>query len=65
MERDLGTRQFCCGERFSLADIAVVYALGYLDYALAEVDWRKAHPGLARFADRMAARDSCARTVQT
>lgn len=65
MERDLGTRQFCCGERFSLADIAVIFALGYLDYALAEVDWRKAYRNLARFAERMATRDSCARTVQT
>ena len=65
LERDLGARQFCHGERFSLADIAVVYALGYLDYALPEVEWRRAHPNLARFAERMAARDSCARTVQT
>jgi glutathione S-transferase len=65
IERDLGARQFCFGERFSLADVAVVVALGYLDYALAEIDWRGSHPGLARFAARMATRDSCARTVQT
>ena len=65
MEHDLGSREFCFGEGFSLADIAAVYALGYLDYALPEVEWRKAHPGLARLAERMARRDSCARTVQT
>ena len=65
MAADLGAREFCFGERFSLADVATVYALGYLDYALAEVDWRRAHPNLARFAERMATRDSCARTVQT
>ncbi|MBI3916389.1 MAG: glutathione S-transferase N-terminal domain-containing protein [Betaproteobacteria bacterium] len=65
MAKDLGAREFCFGERFSLADIATVYALGYLDYALPEVEWRGAHPDLARFAERMAKRDSCARTVQT
>jgi glutathione S-transferase len=65
MAKDLGAREFCFGERFSLADIATVYALGYLDYALPEVEWRGAHPNLARFAERMAKRDSCARTVQT
>ena len=65
MAKDLGAREFCFGERFSLADIATVYALGYLDYALPEVEWRGAHSNLARFAERMAKRDSCARTVQT
>ena len=65
MAKDLGAREFCFGERFSLADIATVYALGYLDYALPEVEWRGVHPNLARFAERMAKRDSCARTVQT
>ena len=64
MERDLGGREFCFGSRFSLADIAVVYALGYLDYALPQDEWRSAHPNLARFAERMAKRDACARTVQ-
>jgi len=65
MAKDLGEREFCHGSRFSLADIAVVFALGYLDYALAEVEWRGAHLNLARFAERMAKRDACARTVQS
>jgi glutathione S-transferase len=65
MSNDLGAREFCFGERFTLADVATVYALGYLDYALPEVAWRAAHPNLARFAERMARRESCARTVQT
>jgi glutathione S-transferase len=65
MERDLSGQEFCFGTRFSLADIATVYALGYLDYALPQDEWRSSHPGLARFAERMAQRDSCARTVQT
>jgi hypothetical protein len=32
---------------------------------LPQDEWRSAHPNLARLAERMAQRDSCARTVQT
>jgi len=65
MEKDLGAGAFCFGGRFTLADIAAGYALGYLDYALPEVAWRKAHPGLGRLAERLAARKSFSETVQT
>lgn len=64
MERDLGTREFCFGNRYTLADIAAGYALGYLDFALAEVEWRKAHPALAQLAERLAARPSFSSTLQ-
>ena len=58
MEKDLGDREFCHGASFSLADIAAGYALGYLDRALPEIDWRSKHATLARFAERMSKRDS-------
>lgn len=64
MEKDLGKAEFCFGGRFTLADIAAGYALGYLDFALPEIDWRKAHPVLARLAERLAARASFSTTVQ-
>ncbi len=64
MEKDLGAGQFCFGGRFTLADIAAGYALGYLDFALEEVEWRKAHPALTRLAERLAARPSFNSTVQ-
>lgn len=63
MEKDLGDREFCCGNRFTLADIAAGYALGYLDHALPEVEWRGKHPALAGLAARLATRPSFAGTA--
>lgn len=58
MEEGLGDRDFCCGDGLTLADIACGCALGYLDSNLAGMDWRKQHPGLSRFAARLAERAS-------
>jgi len=63
MEKDLGAGAFCFGGRFTLADIAAGYALSYLDFALPELEWRKAHPALARLAARLAARKSFSGTA--
>lgn len=62
MERDLGSKDWCFGDRFTLADIAVGYALGYLDFALPEVEWRSKHPALAKLAQRLNARPSFSST---
>ena len=63
MAGELGERTFCYGDTFSLADIAVGYALGYMDLVLADIDWRAAHSNLARLAQRLAERDSFRKTV--
>ena len=63
MSSDLGEREFCFGERFTLADIAAGYATAYLDQVLPELDWRSAHPHLARLAERLAERESFRRTL--
>ena len=63
MSKELGEREFCYGTGFSLADIAAGYALGYLDQVLKDIDWRGAHPNLARLAERLAKRDSFRKTT--
>ena len=62
MERDLGSRDFCYGNTFTLADIACGMALGYLDLALPEVVWRKSFPGLSALDGRLAQRESFRKT---
>ena len=50
MDKSLGENAYCMGINYSLADIAVGCALGYLDLRFAELDWRTGHPSLARLA---------------
>jgi len=58
MEKDLGGREFCHGDSFTLADIACGCALVYLDSNLPNLEWREAYPGLRRLAERLALRAS-------
>jgi glutathione S-transferase len=58
MAKGLGDKPFASGIHFSLADIAVGCALGYLDFRFAHIDWRSAHPNLARLASKLAQRQS-------
>ncbi len=58
MDQGLGDKPFCVGIHMSLADIAVVVALGYLDFRFPEIDWRASHPNLLRLHDKLATRQS-------
>jgi glutathione S-transferase len=58
MERGLGDKAFCSGIHMSLSDIAVVCALGYLDFRFPQIDWRSNHPSLHKLHDKMALRAS-------
>ena len=49
---ELGERSWCSGETYSLADIATGCALGYLDFRFPDIDWRAAHPNLARLDEK-------------
>jgi glutathione S-transferase len=58
MSRGLAEKPFCCGIHLTLADVAVGCALGYLDFRFPEIDWRSAHPNLARLFDKLMQRQS-------
>ncbi len=58
MSQGLGDKPFCSGIHFSLSDIAVGCALGYLDFRFPDIDWRAKHASLARLAEKLAQRPS-------
>ena len=58
MAKGLGERATCTGKGFSLADIAVGCALGYLDLRFPDLDWRAEHPALAQFWAHLQTRPS-------
>jgi glutathione S-transferase len=63
MSQGLGERAFCAGTHFSLADVAVGCALGYLDFRFAQIDWRSDYANLAKLQEKLAARQSFVDTV--
>ena len=58
MSKGLGDKPFCSGIHFSLSDIAVGCALGYLDFRFPAIDWRSNHLNLAKLYEKLAQRQS-------
>jgi glutathione S-transferase len=58
MSQGLGEKPWCAGIHFTLADIAVGCALGYLDFRFPQVDWRTPYPNLQKLSEKLAARQS-------
>ncbi len=58
MSHGLGEKHWCNGQGYTLADIAVGCALGYLDFRFQHIDWRRRHANLARLYEKLAARPS-------
>ncbi len=58
MSAMLGETPFCAGNHYTLADVAVGCALGWLAFRFPEIDWRNAHPNLARLMDKLSERQS-------
>jgi glutathione S-transferase len=58
MSQGLGEKPFCSGIHFSLSDVAVGCALGYLDFRFPVIDWRTSYPNLARLAEKLNQRQS-------
>lgn len=64
MSTQLGEENtWCMGTHFSLADICVGCALGYLDFRLAELNWREKHANLASLYEKLMQRTSFAESV--
>ena len=59
----LGENAWYLGNSMTLAEVACGCTLGYLDLRFPDVDWRGAHPNLAKLADKLAARASFKETV--
>lgn len=59
----LGQREWCEGTAITLADLALVSALLYLDLRQAERNWRGAHPNLAAWFARISERASVRATI--
>ncbi|MGH8033896.1 MAG: glutathione S-transferase N-terminal domain-containing protein [Lysobacterales bacterium] len=62
MSTGLGDKAFCSGIHFSLSDVAVGCALGYLDLRFPQINWRESHPNLARLQEKLLQRLSFAET---
>ena len=59
----LGQRVWCEGASVTLADLALVSALIYLDLRQPERDWRATHPNLAAWFSRISERASVRTTL--
>lgn len=63
MSKGLGETAFCAGNHYTLADIAVGCALGWLSFRFPEIDWRGDYPNLAKLFEKLSERPSFKDTV--
>jgi len=63
MARDLGERDWCHNERFTLADISLGCCLGWIAFRHPDLDWRAKYANLARHYDKLCQRLSFAETA--
>jgi glutathione S-transferase len=55
---EIGGDEFCHGGRLTLADLAVMAALGFMEFRLPEINWRQEYPELGAYFSRHAQRKS-------
>jgi glutathione S-transferase len=63
MTMGLKEKPFCAGNYYTLADVAVGCALGWLAFRFPEIDWRERHPSLGKLFDKLSERQSFKDTV--
>ena len=63
MSRELADKPYCVGTHFSLADIAVGTALGYLLFRFPDIDWKTDYPNLERLYEKLMQRPAFADTA--
>jgi len=63
MSVDLGELAFCNGTYYSLADVSVGCALGWLSFRFPELDWQTEYPNLAKLFEKLSERPTFKETV--
>ncbi|MDQ1815835.1 glutathione S-transferase N-terminal domain-containing protein [Massilia sp. CCM 9210] len=63
LSANLGESPFCKGNHYTLADVAVGCALGWIAFRFPEIDWRTDYPNLAKLFDKLSERPSFKDTV--
>lgn len=63
MGKGLADKNWCANNHYTLADVAVGCALGYLDFRFPELNWRADHPNLDALLSRLNQRASFADTA--
>jgi len=63
MSNDLGEQPWCQGNCFSLADIAVGCALGYVSFRLDDIRWSEQYSNLSQLYEKLMLRPSFTDTV--
>jgi glutathione S-transferase len=63
MSAGLADKAWCNGHAYTLADIAVGCALGYLDFRYPEIAWRNQYGNLGKLYEKLAARPSFVETA--
>ena len=58
MSTGLADKPYCSGNTYSLSDVSVGCALGYLDFRFPTLDWRARHPNLDRLLAKLQLRQS-------
>ena len=63
MSTGLGETPYCAGNHYTLADVSVGVALGWLSFRFPDMKWRDKYPNLARHFDKLSERQSFKDTV--